>query len=221
MCDDIEVVRVFAKGRNCLLAHASIAQVFACFSEIRLSQKEHSIAQHRTSVREKDEYSASRLLSKYLAMLLFGGQSTDWQVTHSDQKLPQLENCQNNIMGALSISHTHGYVAVAMCAGDLPIGVDVEKVKKRKDPRDLLVSLCYAHELAWYDAEPSLIRFYQLWTAKEAILKSHKLSIWEAMNPITELSFSEEKFNTCDSDLNLSHFQSKNADIIGAWAFAQ
>lgn len=221
MRDEIEVIRTTTKGQDCLLAHASISSILERFSELKLSQIENDIAQLRISRQAKGEYLASRFLSKYLAAKLFGGQYTDWQITHTDQKTPQLENKQRHIFGAMSMSHTQDYVAVAMNSGNAAIGVDVEKVKTRKSPRDILANICRAHELSWYDADPSLLRFYQLWTAKEAIVKSQKLSIWQAMNPITELSFGETELDARCSNLNLSHFQSKNADTIGAWAFVQ
>lgn len=221
MHDEIEVIQAASNGKNCLLAHASVSSILERFGEIKLSQIENDIAQHRISSQAKGEYLASRFLSKYLAVRLLGGQYTDWQITHTDQKTPQLENNQRQIFGAMSISHTQDYVAIAMSMANVAIGVDVEKVKTRKNPRDILENICRADELSWYDAAPSLNRFYQLWTAKEAILKSQKLSIWEAMSPITELSCGETELDACSSSLNLSHFQSKNADTIGAWAVAQ
>ncbi|QFT32228.1 4'-phosphopantetheinyl transferase sfp [Labrenzia sp. THAF82] len=71
-----------------------------------------------------------------------------------------------------SISHTEGLVAVAI-AREIEIGVDVEFSRDLSD-RERVAQAVFCQEEIWEmdaSAEP-LERFFQLWTAKEAVMKA-------------------------------------------------
>ena len=72
----------------------------------------------------------------------------------------------------LSFSHSGDWVACAVA--DVPIGIDIERMRPRGDLLGLAATVCstaQCEELAALSGEARLRRFYQLWTLKEAWLK--------------------------------------------------
>lgn len=73
-----------------------------------------------------------------------------------------------------SLSHSAGHAAMALASGDLAIGVDIEGLR----PRAVQALAKYAFsdrehaELVALPPEQQLIRFYLLWTLKEAAAKA-------------------------------------------------
>ena len=73
-----------------------------------------------------------------------------------------------------NISHSHGFMVAAVCLNS-PIGVDIEK----KDPRFRAMEIAERffcdgekEQIAGLDAGARLEAFFQIWTAKEAVLKA-------------------------------------------------
>ena len=73
-----------------------------------------------------------------------------------------------------NISHSHGFMVAAVCLNS-PIGVDIEK----KDPRFQAMAIAERffcdgekEQIAGLDAGARLEAFFQIWTAKEAVLKA-------------------------------------------------
>ncbi len=78
-----------------------------------------------------------------------------------------------------SLSHSHGHALLAVLEG-CPVGVDLEWPR----PRSHLLALASryftggeAATLAGLDASERVVAFYQLWTAKEAVLKASGLGL--------------------------------------------
>lgn len=74
----------------------------------------------------------------------------------------------------LSLSHTRGLAAVALCAG-ADVGVDVERARGRHDLEHVAVGALAKEELRWWRSLPSGAREDALltaWTRKEAVLKA-------------------------------------------------
>ncbi|MGA9579059.1 MAG: 4'-phosphopantetheinyl transferase superfamily protein [Terrimicrobiaceae bacterium] len=73
-----------------------------------------------------------------------------------------------------NLSHSHGFMVAAICLNS-PIGVDIEK----KDPRFRTMEIAERffcdgekQQIAGLDAGARLEAFFQIWTAKEAVLKA-------------------------------------------------
>ena len=73
-----------------------------------------------------------------------------------------------------NLSHSHGFMVAAVCLNS-PIGVDIEK----KDPRFRAMEIAERffcdgekEQIAGLDAGARLEAFFQIWTAKEAVLKA-------------------------------------------------
>jgi 4'-phosphopantetheinyl transferase len=78
-----------------------------------------------------------------------------------------------------SISHTSDIVVCAAC-GSYPVGVDVERIAARAEPLTLAARFFSSSEhsvLSAVDEKERLDRFFLMWTLKEALAKSHGLSV--------------------------------------------
>ena len=69
-----------------------------------------------------------------------------------------------------NISHSHGYVVFIM--DDVPIGIDIEKIKKAQD--DLISYISNDEEKNYIHDDAS---FYEIWTNKEALVKAYGTGI--------------------------------------------
>jgi hypothetical protein len=83
-----------------------------------------------------------------------------------------------------SLSHSHGYAALAFASGAVAVGVDLERLV----PRDFLgmARVAFAPEEAdrladSYDPVERCSRFYELWTLKEAFAKALRLPLVDAL----------------------------------------
>jgi len=90
---------------------------------------------------------------------------------------PCLLNSPANIQ--FNVSHSNDLMVAAICR-DWPIGVDIEK----KDPRFHAMEIAERYfcerereEIANAEGEARLEAFFQLWTAKEAVLKATSLGL--------------------------------------------
>jgi len=82
----------------------------------------------------------------------------------------------------VSISHTTGAVAVALC--DEPVGIDIEPVRDRGDHARLAARFFSAEEAALIralDPSDAAFAFAWRWTAKEALLKATGLRLGVAL----------------------------------------
>jgi 4'-phosphopantetheinyl transferase len=73
-----------------------------------------------------------------------------------------------------NLSHSGDYSLVGICR-DGEIGVDTELMRTLGDYRDVAKRFFAPQETAWIGAAPpeqQLVRFYRLWTVKEAFLKA-------------------------------------------------
>lgn len=80
--------------------------------------------------------------------------------------------CLPNHRLRFNLSHTEGLVAVALSRG-AEIGVDVEYQRDMPDRDGVARSVFRAEEIAGMQASAAPVaRFFQLWTAKEAVMKA-------------------------------------------------
>ncbi|MFI2641582.1 4'-phosphopantetheinyl transferase family protein [Streptomyces sp. NPDC018610] len=71
----------------------------------------------------------------------------------------------------VSWSHSDG-TAVLAASWDAPVGVDVERVRDRRNLPELAASCLTPVELAHWRRDPTAHRFTRLWVRKEALLKA-------------------------------------------------
>jgi len=82
-----------------------------------------------------------------------------------------------------SLSHSHGHVALGIADRDLLIGVDIEYLRARNASGIAEISF-HRDEADWLarlDEPERLLRFYELWTLKEAFAKALALDLLTAL----------------------------------------
>lgn len=83
-----------------------------------------------------------------------------------------------------SISHSGAFWCMAVREGE-EIGLDIERIRKRKYETEIVTSYFLQHEQDLYFKEQSASKrtalFFQLWTEKEAIAKMHGVSLLELL----------------------------------------
>jgi phosphopantetheinyl transferase (holo-ACP synthase) len=114
-----------------------------------------------------------------------------WDALHSDRRRLDWASSRA-LLGvvpiagdqASSVSHSHGFAALARSPGYIAVGVDVEWLTPR-DFRSLARTAYSAAEADEFDAleDPSVLpgRFYETWTLKEAFAKALRLSLADAL----------------------------------------
>lgn len=182
-----------------------------------LTTHEQTLLAQRPHPRVRTEFMAGRSLAKQLAVRVFGGALTDWQIVQLSSGAPQLQTLHGVAHGGISISHSRERIAVMLGADSARVGLDVEQLRERRAPRELLELICHKDELTWYDAEPTMMRFYQLWTAKEAIAKVYQSSLWDSRSEQAAIRIQNEVWATT-SGLQIHHFYHSPSRHIGAWA---
>lgn len=81
-----------------------------------------------------------------------------------------------------SLSHTDGYLALAVTAGG-PVGIDIERAARAGDLPEIAELVCHRSELgfAGNGQPPSASRLLELWVRKEALLKAAGVGLSRAM----------------------------------------
>jgi len=78
-----------------------------------------------------------------------------------------------------NISHSHG---IGVCAvGRVPIGVDIERIEKRRNWPEIAERFFQKQEISYlrHQRENDVASFYHFWTRKESWLKLKEMSIWQ------------------------------------------
>lgn len=81
---------------------------------------------------------------------------------------------------AVSITHAGDRVACGISDGGA-IGIDLEVVALRRDPKKLAKKFFSAEESAWLETQPAS-HFFMLWVLKEAYIKAIGRSIFGSIN---------------------------------------
>lgn len=79
----------------------------------------------------------------------------------------------------LNLSHSGGLFAAAI--SDVPVGVDIERIRPRAVTTQAARVFCAGEAAALQRGPDPLAGFYRLWTLKEAACKAVGLSIWDAL----------------------------------------
>lgn len=87
---------------------------------------------------------------------------------------------------SFNITHSSHFIGLIMLSGDVPIGIDIEMIKVRKNFDGLLHRSFKQREISWilqqnhllldaknhHLSKEEMVRFFLLWSAKEAYLKA-------------------------------------------------
>lgn len=154
--------------------------------ETALSTAEWRRAQAFRSERDRHRFIARRvalrqLLGRYLAL-----EPGDIEIDEGGGRKPAIAglNAKHDAIGVLpdiafNCSHSDG-VALLAFARDLPVGVDLERVRPAPEAEDVARRYFSPHEYrALMKIPPAdrLAAFYECWTAKEAVVKALGLGL--------------------------------------------
>jgi 4'-phosphopantetheinyl transferase len=113
---------------------------------------------------------------------------------------------------SFNIAHTHGFVACVVTV-DAPVGIDVERTDRLTDFDALAARFFSAPEvdaMKGRDDQARRVRFFELWTLKEAILKATGKGLSE---PLRSMTFD------FDSDATIRFLPTTGIDP-GEWTFS-
>lgn len=119
----------------------------------------------------RSRFAVSRGTLRILAGRYLGVPPGSLAFRYGTQGKPELDGLHFNI------SHSGGRMAAAFSCDD-PLGLDIEEISPRLHARDIAGRYFSAREretLETPDDTEFLRRFYQLWTAKEAVMKATSL----------------------------------------------
>lgn len=115
------------------------------------------------------QFLAARWQARWLLAQVLGGSPRDWTLEAPADAPPRVRGRSEL---HLSISHSGERVACALAYK--PVGLDLERIGRRRDIDGLVALVCAPREQAMFaglaEREREML-FYQLWTIKEAWLK--------------------------------------------------
>lgn len=146
---------------------ASLQTEEACKSLLSIS--EYKRFKLIKSPLKQRQYLLSRWLIRHALFNAYKQPMDFWNIEETTGSFPVVHNLP--VKTYLSLSHSHDGVVVAM--SDTAIGVDIEKIVKRKNMTAMAELFMSSLELALFQQHvtPALY-FYQTWCVKEAYFKS-------------------------------------------------
>jgi phosphopantetheine--protein transferase-like protein len=195
-------------------------------SELALLPNEESDREFASDKRRR-EFLCARSLLRRMLQDRTGTPGANHLLTISKDGKPE---CVNG--PAISITHAGDHVACCI-ADDGTIGIDLEVVAERRDPKKLANKFFSREESGWLSSQP-VDRFFMLWVLKEAYVKAIGRSIFGGINrlrcrvlppDIDVLSVSDHMRNLClfgadEVFLALATTKDSLADVaISRWDF--
>lgn len=102
-------------------------------------------------------------------LLMYAGLYTDKKliIRRAKNNKPYFKNHKH-----LYFNVSHSYNKLVFCFAKKPVGVDIEKIQKRKQMNKISKRICNKKEFLEYkNSKNKMLQFYKLWTKKEAISK--------------------------------------------------
>ena len=170
------------------LCDGSNVDVKALNSEQVLHPHEQHILAQRKKHQAQQEYCISRLIIKRVLTTHFGHKASDFSSRFDPiQRILQLWHHTQLLPITVSLSHSNGYVAVAMSLEKLALGLDLERTNKPRNFLKLAKHFYHPDEVALIeqhaDNEHQAACFYRIWTLKEALAKTLKQPIAQLLRP--------------------------------------
>jgi 4'-phosphopantetheinyl transferase len=178
--DDVHVRYRFIEA----LDEAALNSANALLSDDERARRDRFRAQ-----RDRDEYAAAHALLRTM-LSTFGDRPPDaWRFAAGPHGKPALAGADARL--SFNLSHARGLVACAVTTG-ADVGIDVEAVTRAIDWRAIASRYFSPEEVSAIErADPTAqtIRFFELWTLKEAFIKALGLGM---LQPLTTMTFSIE-----------------------------
>jgi len=176
-----------------------------------LSPDEQARADRFAAADDRRDYVLAHSLLRHALSRYGAVPAGDWAFDAGEGGKPRLAETHRDTGLTFNLSHTRGLVACAIGRGG-DIGVDVERLNRAVDDRDIARRFFAATESAWLDrCEPAsrASSFIELWTLKEAYVKAKGQGLAE---PLDGFSFQWRE----SAGLQFERAE----DDGGIWAFA-
>ena len=118
------------------------------------------------------------------ALIRMGAQN----LHYGDKNKPFADNCY------VSISHSGDMIAV--CKGEKPVGVDIEKINYDRDVKKIAERFYHGKELEAFRENPTAEKFFEIWTMKEAYSKIGGEGVGEVFEGFDSYSLEGYTFET-------------------------
>ena len=156
-----------------------------------LSAEERAKAERFAFAHDRDCYVAAHALTRATLSAFFTRAPQDWTFATGGHGKPRVASHDASGRLCFNLSHTRGFVAVAV-ALDREVGVDVERIAPDRADEAVARRLFAAAEFEAYCDEPKAGRaeaFFDFWTLKEAYIKAVGLGV---ALPLKDFAFTRD-----------------------------
>lgn len=191
-----------------------------------LSEFELTVINRRKNQITKKEYVASRLLLKLLVKSTlpeFSNVPLNAINTSFNQSTAKLELHINECVINTCISHSHGFVGVALNLESEAFGFDLEKISLTRPFEKLAKHFYHTDEVILITSQPNTQSqantFFRIWTLKESLAKATGRPIAKLLSPnvfnelnLVSLAASSQVVNTQTETFDLTLVHKKSTD---------
>lgn len=195
----------------CLTAQLDDRVVRAAVDELSLDERRR--CERLAHARDRRDFAAAHALLRRSLSACGDRAPHEWTFTAAARGKPALPaDAAERTRLSFNLAHTDGLVACCV-ARDADVGIDVEAIDRRVDPRRLAARFFSRAEVAELERCPEPlrhIRFIEIWTLKEAYVKA----LGEGLShPLDRFAFLFE-------DPSSLQFQTEQASPNSRWSFA-
>jgi 4'-phosphopantetheinyl transferase len=156
-----------------------------------LSEEERAKADRFMFPHDRDCYVAAHALLRATLSDYFARPPQDWTFVTGAWGKPRVDANDGSGRLSFNLSHTRGWVAVAV-ALDREVGVDVERIAPARADEEVARQLFAPAEFADFQQKPEAGRadaFFDYWTLKEAYIKAVGLGV---ALPLKDFAFTRD-----------------------------
>jgi 4'-phosphopantetheinyl transferase len=202
------VARVVYARPAAILAVTSGAQLLAWLSQ---DERDRHARFHFDD--DRDAYLVAHALTRRLLASSAGVDPAELCFERTENGRPEISAPQAALELRFNLSHTRGLVACAVTL-NRAIGVDVEHIDRRVELLGVAHRVFSPREIAGLEmlsGDAQRVRFFELWTLKEAYVKAIGKGL---AGPLGAISFAPEQVDPVPV-----HFDPEAADDPTAWCF--
>lgn len=191
-----------------------------------LSTFELTVINKRKSPQAKQEYLATRLLLKYLARCYLKSSSPHYtnlpfniMCSRFNTQSNKLQlHIKNDCVINACISHSHGFVGVALNVLKSEFGFDIEKINLTRPINKLAKHFYHVDEIALLnqscDNNRQANTFFRLWTLKEALAKATSRPIAQLLSPNVFNELTQSKLVASSDVVSQSNMQAFDISVV-------
>jgi 4'-phosphopantetheinyl transferase len=156
-----------------------------------LNDEERAWAARFMFAHDRDCYVAAHALMRATLSTFFARAPQDWIFVTNAWGKPRVAASDASARLCFNLSHTRGWVAVAV-ALDREVGVDVERIAPARADEEVARQLFAPAEFAAFQEEPEAGRaevFFDVWALKEAYIKAVGLGV---ALPLKDFAFTRD-----------------------------